>query len=100
MQTTLKFVSVRLGQVRLGYVMLILMLFAPQMNIIFAISTSNNLRLSTKFMHERGGVPQLDIYPFPHGWSFFGKVGGAKSDIGSFFCAKHDENQSYNDVKP
>ena len=26
----------------LCYVMLILMLFAPQMNIIFAISTSNN----------------------------------------------------------
>ena len=36
------FIRVRLGQVRLGYVMLILMLFAPQMNIIFAISTSNN----------------------------------------------------------
>ena len=29
-------------RVRLGYVMLILMLFVPQMNIIFAISTSNN----------------------------------------------------------
>ena len=29
-------------RVRLGYVMLILMLFASQMNIIFAISTSNN----------------------------------------------------------
>ena len=36
------FIRARLGQVRLGYVMLILMLFAPQMNIIFAISTSNN----------------------------------------------------------
>ena len=36
------FIRVRLGQVRLGYVMLILMLYAPQMNIIFAISTSNN----------------------------------------------------------
>ena len=36
------FIRVRLGKVRLGYVMLILMLFAPQMNIIFAISTSNN----------------------------------------------------------
>ena len=36
------FIRVRLGQVRLGYVMLVLMLFAPQMNIIFAISTSNN----------------------------------------------------------
>ena len=30
-------------RVRLSYVMLILILFAPQMNIIFAISTSNNL---------------------------------------------------------
>ena len=39
--------------------MLILMLFAPQISIIFAISTSNN---PMKFMHERGGVPQLDIY--------------------------------------
>ena len=39
--------------------MLISMLFAPQMNIIFAISTSNE---SMRFMHERGGVPQLDIY--------------------------------------
>ena len=37
------FIRVRLGQVRLGYVVLISMLFAPQMNIIFAISTSNNL---------------------------------------------------------
>ena len=36
------------------------MLFAPQMNIIFEISTSNNPII--KFMHERGGVPQLDIY--------------------------------------
>ena len=36
------FIRVRLGQIRLGYDMLILMLFAPQMNIIFAISTSNN----------------------------------------------------------
>ena len=36
------FIRVRLGQVRLCYVMLILMLFAPQMNFIFAISTSNN----------------------------------------------------------
>ena len=36
------FIRLRLGQVRLGYVMLISMLFAPQMNIIFAISTSNN----------------------------------------------------------
>ena len=36
------FIRVRLGQVRLGYVMLILMFFAPQMNIIFAISTSSN----------------------------------------------------------
>ena len=36
------FIRVRVGQVRLGYVMLILRLFAPQMNIIFAISTSNN----------------------------------------------------------
>ena len=36
---------------------------------------------------------------FPHGWSFFGKVGGAKSDI-VFFLYEHDENQSYNDVKP
>ena len=39
------FIRVRLGQVRLGYltyVMLILMLFAPQMNIIFTISPSNN----------------------------------------------------------
>ena len=36
------FIRVRLGQVSLGYVMLILMLFAPQMNIIFAISTSIN----------------------------------------------------------
>ena len=35
------FIRVRLGQVRLYYV--ILMLFAPQMNIIFAIRTSNNL---------------------------------------------------------
>ena len=34
------FIRVRLGQVRLGYVTL--MLFAPQMSIIFAISTSNN----------------------------------------------------------
>ena len=41
--------------------MLILMLFAPQMNIIFAISTSNNPNIN-KFMHERGGIPQLDIY--------------------------------------
>ena len=37
------FIKIRLGQVRLGYVMLILMLFAPQMKTIFAISTSNNL---------------------------------------------------------
>ena len=29
-------------RVKLGYDMLILMLFAPQMSIIFAISTSNN----------------------------------------------------------
>ena len=36
------FIRVWIGQIRLGYVMLILMLFAPQMNIIFAISTSNN----------------------------------------------------------
>ena len=36
------FIRVRLGQVRLGKVMLILMLFVPQMNIIFAISTSKN----------------------------------------------------------
>ena len=55
------FIRVGLGQVRLGYVMLILMLFAPQMNIIFAISTSNN-PIINKVMHERGGVPQLDIY--------------------------------------
>ena len=38
----LNFIRVMLGQVRLGYVMLILMLFVPQMSIIFAISTSNN----------------------------------------------------------
>ena len=37
------FIRVRLGQVRLGYDMLIFMLFAPQMSIIFVISTSNNL---------------------------------------------------------
>ena len=36
------FIRVRLGYVMLCYVMLILMLFAPQMNIIFSISTSNN----------------------------------------------------------
>ena len=41
--------------------MLILILFAPQMSIIFAISTSKNVVIK-KFMHERGGVPQLDIY--------------------------------------
>ena len=40
--------------------MLILMLFAPQMNIIFAISTSNN-PIINKIMHERGGIPQLNI---------------------------------------
>ena len=52
-------------RVRLGYVMLILMLFAPQMNIIFAISTSNNTIIN-KIMHEKGGVPQLDIYLAPN----------------------------------
>ena len=36
------FIRVKLGQVRLGKVMLILMLFVPQMNIIFANSTSKN----------------------------------------------------------
>ena len=43
------FIRVRLGQVRLGYVMLILMLFAPQMNIIFAISTSNKLIIKKNY---------------------------------------------------
>ena len=37
------------------------MLFVAQMNIIFAISTSN-YPIITKFMYERGDVPQLDIY--------------------------------------
>ena len=41
------FIRVRLGQVRLGYVMLIFMLFAPQMSIIFVISTSNNPIINT-----------------------------------------------------
>ena len=41
--------------------MLILMLFVPQMNIIFAISTPNN-PIINKCMHERGGIPYLDIY--------------------------------------
>ena len=36
------FIRIGLVQVRLGYVMLIVMLFAPQMSIIFAISTSDN----------------------------------------------------------
>ena len=36
------FIRVRLGPVRLGYVTLNLMLFAPQINIIIAIGTSNN----------------------------------------------------------
>ena len=43
--------------------MLIFMLFAPQMIIIFVISTSNNLIiLSTQFRLQQGGVLQLDIY--------------------------------------
>ena len=41
------FIRVRLGQVRLGYVMLIFMLFPPQMSIIFVISTSNNPIINT-----------------------------------------------------
>ena len=41
--------------------MLNLMLFAPQMN--YLQSAPQITPLSTKFMHERGGVLQLDIYP-------------------------------------
>ena len=36
------FIRVRLGQVMLDYVMVILLLFAPQISMIFVISTSNN----------------------------------------------------------
>ena len=101
--------------------MLILMLFAPQMNIIFAISTSNNPTSNKIYAWERWRTSAwylpnflalsitamsdcattcsifLDLSScfkrlavlaeFPPGWSFFGKVGGAKSDIGRFFCA-------------
>ena len=42
-----KFIRVKLGQVRLGYVMLICMLFAPQMSLIFVVSTSDNPIIST-----------------------------------------------------
>ena len=57
----LNFVRVRLGYVMLCYVMLILMLFMPQINIIFAISTSNNPIIQQNVC-MRGGVPQIDIY--------------------------------------
>ena len=43
----INFIRVVLGQVRLGYVMLIFMLFAPQMSIIFVIGTSNNPIIKT-----------------------------------------------------
>ena len=99
--------------------MLILMLFAPQMNIILAISASNNPTINKIYAWERWHTSAwylpnflalsitamsdcattcsifLDLSScfkrlavlaaFPHGWSFFGKVGGAKSDI-VFFC--------------
>ena len=41
-----------------------LKLFAPNLNVIFGISTQIT-SLSTKSMHERGGVLQLDKY---RGW--------------------------------
>ena len=41
------FIRARLDQVRLGYFILILMLVAPQMSIIFVISTSNNPIINT-----------------------------------------------------
>ena len=37
------------------------MLFAPQINVIFGISTSNNAG-KAKFIHETGGVLLLQIY--------------------------------------
>ena len=43
----LNFIRVRQGQVRPNKVMLILMLFAPQMSIILVISTSNNPIINT-----------------------------------------------------
>ena len=38
--------------------------------------------------------------PPGHGWSFFGKVGGAKRDIGFLFLSEQDENRFFNVVKP
>ena len=40
-----------------------LKLFAPNLNVIFGITASSNLIIN-KFMHERGGVPQLDKYRY------------------------------------
>ena len=42
-----------------------LKLFAANLNAIFWDNTSNNpiIKISITFMHERGGILQLDKYP-------------------------------------
>ena len=46
------------------------MLFAPQINVIFGISTSNNAG-EANFMHEAHGGPLLQIYQIFDACNFF-----------------------------
>ena len=91
------FIRVRLGQVRLGYVMEILMLFAPQINIIFAIRTSNNPIINQIYAWERWRTSAWylpKIYAWERwrtsAWYLLGKLRlsrtGSKCEQSTFKC--------------